>query len=216
MRIRELVHGRAKAMRGRAEAAFLTGDTEAFARFMRGMYADLDECVRHLHENFPPPFELGCSEGCCYCCHSPIWVSTPEAVYLAMEVGARFPARALDMIFHLCARHKRCGYAGAEIWRSMVTCPLLEDGRCLAYEFRPLACRGCNSMDRELCGWAFAMGWAEMLVPRYAPQALASFQYREEIVRAAGTCGLYAMCAPLAAFLPALIGRGRPGHGWLK
>src|SRR5262249_34887036 len=48
---------------------------------------------------------------------------------------------------------------------------LLEEGRCIAYDARPLACRGVNSYDAAACERTFDHPDQDLAVPAYPPQA---------------------------------------------
>ena len=57
----------------------------------------------------------------------------------------------------------------AEYGALQIACPLLVDGRCSAYEARPLECRGYNSMSVEACKRAYE-NYDAWNVPLYLPQ----------------------------------------------
>jgi len=111
-----------------------------------------DGALATVMDEYRPP--LHCREGCSYCCCKPgVLTSIPELLRILDHVQSTFSA---DGIAGLHERARR--YAGLIAGRSFndpvnesVPCPLLVDGRCSAYDVRPLTCRGYNSMSVYAC-----------------------------------------------------------------
>lgn len=106
-----------------------------------------------------PERPRACGPGCAHCCHFPVGVTFGEALLLHEALarrGAEPHQRAL-------AAARALGEATP--WERLVGhgCPLLEHGRCSAYEARPLPCRALASRDARACAAALH-GSAE--VPR--------------------------------------------------
>ncbi|MGR5347163.1 YkgJ family cysteine cluster protein [Vibrio mediterranei] len=98
-------------------------DVEMFQRF----YSLLDIYTSHELA----PFSC-CARGCGQCCHVPVSVSLPEAMYLSHHLN-----RELNL--HPTQKHHE--YDGTP-------CPFLgEDGACSVYEARPIACRLFYAVD---------------------------------------------------------------------
>jgi Fe-S-cluster containining protein len=73
-----------------------------------------------------------CSQGCYYCCNTPVAVTGVEAEYIAHNTGYKIVSMANAKM----KKHSRPGY-----------CPFLREGECSIYEFRPMACRVFTSFD---------------------------------------------------------------------
>ncbi|MBL8735527.1 MAG: YkgJ family cysteine cluster protein [Planctomycetes bacterium] len=97
-----------------------------------------------------PERPRACRDGCAHCCHFPVGVTFGEALRLHLalaEHGAESHQRVLAA----------CRAPGAATpWEQLVghACPLLEHGRCRAYEARPLPCRALASRSAEACAAA--------------------------------------------------------------
>ncbi|MDA0241682.1 MAG: YkgJ family cysteine cluster protein [Proteobacteria bacterium] len=98
--------------------------------------------------------EIACEIGCAWCCYQQVGVTAPQALHIAdyLQRGdAKIPAdAALERLEELDDITN--GMSNVERLKIRRPCALLdEQGACLIYAVRPLACRGCNSMDAEIC-----------------------------------------------------------------
>jgi hypothetical protein len=97
---------------------------------------------------------LACSSGCAYCCHLRVQVQPYEAFHLAAWLQRRLDAAHLARVTEaLRTNASKTRVLGEEARkRTSMACALLaEDGRCMAYEARPAACRRCHSTSVEPC-----------------------------------------------------------------
>ncbi len=80
-----------------------------------------------------------CRAGCTACCHdNPRGVTGVERRYLSALVDGWEDAAAIHARFRTLAEQA----TDAESWRrKRIPCPLLQEGRCRAYDRRPIACR---------------------------------------------------------------------------
>ncbi len=106
-----------------------------------------------------------CHKGCDACCHTPVMVSVPEAMYLVEELRAKAPAGQFERYVEFCERAIRqvrdClpmhatprdlgDVSASEVskfsdWyaNSSLSCPFLRGGSCEIYSYRPTMCREC-------------------------------------------------------------------------
>jgi hypothetical protein len=101
--------------------------------------------------------EVACREGCSYCCHLMTEVFAPEVLAIARYVVERFTPEERDRLTRdidafIAATD---GMTAARRMDVSIPCPLLADGRCSAYEVRPMACRAWHSKNAEGCRLAF-------------------------------------------------------------
>jgi hypothetical protein len=92
--------------------------------------------------------QSACRAGCFFCCMQPVEASLPEILLLADHLRGRLAPTELDAVRARCDAYLERvddNPAGPAL------CPLNVDGRCVAYEARPLACRGYNALDAADC-----------------------------------------------------------------
>ncbi|MGD1336120.1 YkgJ family cysteine cluster protein [Vibrio harveyi] len=102
-----------------------TSDTITLNRIYKDVDAFQNKCVVPV---------ASCSKGCCACCHVPVEVTRIEAQFIAKS--AHIPMNDLTS-------NKTREPDGTP-------CPLLKNGICSVYEYRPLACRVFASFDNPL------------------------------------------------------------------
>jgi Fe-S-cluster containining protein len=101
-----------------------------------------------------PNNDVACVKGCSFCCYLPVTVSSHEAIMVVQHVQkylsedhvlAIIRQSELNMQQMLSLSHEECE-------RTNIKCPLLsDDGRCLCYDVRPIACRRYNSRNAGVC-----------------------------------------------------------------
>jgi Fe-S-cluster containining protein len=97
--------------------------------------------------------KLACREGCYFCCHVKVDAHAPEILYAADYLRRTLSAAQIQEIVARSRAHAQ-KIAPMTVQQQMTTnnrCPLLVEGRCIAYEARPLACRRHHAMDVKLC-----------------------------------------------------------------
>jgi Fe-S-cluster containining protein len=91
---------------------------------------------------------IACASGCAWCCHQPVFVTPPEAFFVADQIRTRTGTIAA-MERALSAVAGRQADAERVPW---VRCPLLgDDNLCSVYASRPLACHAYVSIRVEDC-----------------------------------------------------------------
>jgi hypothetical protein len=105
-----------------------------------------------------PVLDLACTAGCDACCHLHVSVSALEALLVAAFLRDTLSAEELASVrarVDRAAKRVR-GMNQGERVLARVACPLLHEGRCIAYPVRPLACAGASSTDAAICDRALA------------------------------------------------------------
>lgn len=103
---------------------------------------------------------LACHQGCAACCDLRVAATAPEILLIAQYIVATKPAFA-GIGVDLADRVARDAAitSGLDDERRLALrrpCPFIEDGLCLIYRVRPLACRGHASFDKAACAEAMA------------------------------------------------------------
>ena len=101
---------------------------------------------------------LECRKGCATCCTLRVTATAPEVLHLAHHVRESL---APDVCARLVRRLVEAdelthGLDEAERVRLRQPCPCIENGACVIYLARPLACRGHASHSRRACAQAAA------------------------------------------------------------
>jgi Fe-S-cluster containining protein len=157
-----------------------------------------------------------CGEGCHWCCYLKVSVTAPEVLLLARhlqqhtapEALARIQTRALELT------HDARIFSADEKAEAKLACPLLSDsGACSAYEARPLACRGWNSFDAEVCR-RFLDDDAELPFMN-EPQARAYAIVGIGLRQSAASAGLVAEMLELTSALAIALGEPNALERWL-
>jgi Fe-S-cluster containining protein len=140
------------------------GETLTYERLRNGIRLDAvisaagdvaryaDEALAIVEDEYRP--RLHCQENCFYCCCKPgVLATIPEFLRLLDHVRSTFTAEAVEALIDRARRYAAQidGRSFDDLVDELVPCPLLVDGRCSAYEVRPLVCRGYNSTNVDAC-----------------------------------------------------------------
>lgn len=138
--------------------------------------AALDEASTRLLAVLPPARPLACSRGCAHCCKQRVSVTPLEVLELAAHLQRELDAATLEQLRErVRASAARVRGLSAKQQRGM-PCPLNQpDGSCMAYDSRPLLCRGANSFDASACARPGAA------IPSYLELAEAAALAQEEL-----------------------------------
>ncbi|MCC6554170.1 MAG: YkgJ family cysteine cluster protein [Polyangiaceae bacterium] len=130
------------------------------------------ELGARVMERIAPSSASACRDGCAFCCHLKIIATAPEVLRLSEHLLAtRAPAELAAIRDRVSRADDRTrGMTTDQRARAKLACPLLEGGRCAAYEARPLACRGANSLDAARCERGFERPEEDVELPIYKPQ----------------------------------------------
>ncbi len=194
---------------------FAASDADAIGE---GALGWLDDALAMVKARLPPERPTGCAEGCAYCCHLKVLVSPSEAIHLGRHLRA---TRTADELSSLRARlasadQKTRGLGTRERAALQLACPLLVDGRCSAYEARPLHCAGANAYDPRDCARAFASPEVDVPVAFYVPQAQLADVITAGISRASFRTGHVGAMLELIAALSLVLEDPSREEAWLR
>lgn len=110
----------------------------------------VDQMIDQMGPSTP---KLGCSNGCSWCCYQSVPATAPEIfrlmAYMTEKLDHEQRKRAAARIIDI--DDKTRGLTTKERFHPDWPCPLLENGACVVYSSRPLACRGMSSLDDGAC-----------------------------------------------------------------
>ena len=102
--------------------------------------------------------QRACRDGCAYCCYVPrVLVTLPELARIAEAVATWTPEQIVALRARL-ETHATAEASGTASPSLAPPCALLVDGRCSAYDVRPLVCRGQHAYDVRECEEHFETG----------------------------------------------------------
>lgn len=118
-------------------------------KFVRKLDMASDSAIDSLDTS-----QVACRKGCWHCCTNMVSAKIPEVLALAAYIRENWDHEQRN---ELGARLSQYEEASARVPTGQreallrAPCPLLKDEVCIAYEVRPLACRGMNSADVSAC-----------------------------------------------------------------
>jgi len=97
--------------------------------------------------------DIACKKGCSWCCFKQVGVSPLEVFLIAEHLkNKRIEISLEDMKSRLTALDRQTNGLSSEArLAAQLPCAFLVEDSCSIYEVRPLACRGGNSIDADLC-----------------------------------------------------------------
>jgi hypothetical protein len=127
--------------------------------------ASLDEVMaRWMELDVPGEDKPACARGCSHCCHVRVEVTAPEVFALERYLRAH-PDAQRDARIGSTARAVE-GMDGRAHHLAQVPCALLgDDGACVVYPARPLACRRAHSTDASVCAAVHADPTLDARIP---------------------------------------------------
>ncbi len=140
------------------------------------LFAILDETFQHARTRVEQSAERAhhaCAAGCAFCCYLPVDVTVLEALALVAYLQQTLPPDALQRLRERIATTaaKIHGLSYEDHTLAKIPCALLQNGACVAYAKRPLACRAWTSTSKQRCEAIFQHGDPVSMLPPLDMQA---------------------------------------------
>lgn len=116
------------------------------------LHSKIDDTVEEA-KSFGVRF--GCENGCSYCCTLRVEALAPEIFYIAKKLKMSLQSDELRKLTESLNIFSEKAKGLSQIEHE-IPCPMLSDGKCTIYDFRPAMCRKFNSLDAEVCKDPFA------------------------------------------------------------
>lgn len=96
---------------------------------------------------------IACHKGCATCCTIRVTATAPEILLIARFIRSATPeAWAVDLVQRVAeANATTCGLSETQRVALRRRCPFIDNGVCVIYPVRPLACRGHACYDKHAC-----------------------------------------------------------------
>jgi Fe-S-cluster containining protein len=118
-------------------------------RIMHHLNQLVDRHIGDYHKELIKP--VACKAGCNYCCHSRPVATMPEILYLFDGIQKTFSRPEIEGLIQRIEEFEIAGSKAKFQRTTPMPCPLLVNGLCSAYEYRPILCRMMASTDANLC-----------------------------------------------------------------
>ncbi len=110
----------------------------------------IDSLLKHAHSE---DVSVDCKKGCSMCCYQPVFAVSHEIDSLYNFINQNLAKQKKIEILKRAqeTNNRRRRLSKEALYNQKEACPLLEDGSCLAYEARPMACRIYLSLSVDSC-----------------------------------------------------------------
>jgi len=152
------------------------------------MYGAIDSLIDSLSEYAERQNKrIDCKKGCEWCCHQPVFALGYEMEYLNDFVRHNFNEEIQDEIKKRAVdkNEKLSMLVEADLLNAKYPCPLLENGACMAYQARPMACRIYLSSDVKTCLNFYQKPKSKISIPALLNLTLRTGQMMNEGFKAA-------------------------------
>lgn len=141
----------------------------------------LSEFAKHQNQ------QIDCKKGCEWCCHQPVFALDYEMDYLIDFIKRNFdkPTQIEIKTRAENKNNKLSFLKETDLLNSKFPCPLLQNGACIAYRARPMACRIYLSLDVNSCVRFFKNPGKEDSIPALLNLPLRTGQMMNEGFKAA-------------------------------
>lgn len=129
-------------------------DKAAFFSVIKEMYTAIDGLIDSFSEMAQQQGQaIECKLGCEWCCHQPVFALDYELDFLQNYIEEFFDkeTKASIKTKAILKQEKLSELKDDQLLNSKYACPLLNEGACIAYEARPMACRIYLSSSAKTC-----------------------------------------------------------------
>lgn len=116
------------------------------------LHKRIDSVVSHVKSK---GVRFGCESGCSHCCNLRVEALAPEVFYIARKLRSERPIRDIESLIEKLKEFSQRA-KGLRTTEHLIPCPMLSNGRCSIYEYRPMMCRKYNSLDASVCETPFS------------------------------------------------------------
>lgn len=131
--------------------------------------------------------QIDCKKGCEWCCHQPVFALDYEMDFLIDFIKNNFDKVAQKVIVARAKiKNNKLSFLNeTDLLNSKYPCPLLQNGACIAYKARPMACRIYLSHDINSCLQFYKNPGKETSIPALLNLPLRTGQMMNEGFKAA-------------------------------
>jgi Fe-S-cluster containining protein len=136
------------------KVVFSNNSKEVLFEAIKEMYSSIDALIDSLTEfTKTQNQQIDCKKGCEWCCHQPVFALDYELEYLNEFIQNNFDEKVKKQIADRAElkKQKLSLLTEAELFNAKSPCALLQNGACIAYQARPMACRIYLSNNVNSC-----------------------------------------------------------------
>jgi Fe-S-cluster containining protein len=163
-------------------------DQEVLFESVSEMYASIDSLIETLTEFAQKQHHrIDCKKGCEWCCHQPVFALDYELKYLNDFISRNFSEEIQNEIKKRAGNknNKLSMLKEIDLLNAKYPCPLLENGACIAYSARPMACRIYLSGNVNSCLNFYHQPQSKTSIPALLNLSLRTGQMMNEGFKAA-------------------------------
>jgi len=131
--------------------------------------------------------QIDCKKGCEWCCHQPVFALDYEMDFLIDFIKSNFDkVSQKEIVTRAKNKNNKLSFLKeTDLLNSKFPCPLLQNGACIAYQARPMACRIYLSLNVNSCVRFFKNPGNEASIPALLNLPLRTGQMMNEGFKAA-------------------------------
>lgn len=156
---------------------------ESVCQMMANTYTSIEHYAGEWRKKADKP--VACRSGCAFCCTQIVWVTEPEAIYLAETAREnKVAGMLLERVEEIL--QMTTGRSVAERTKDPIVCPFVfTDNSCFVYSARPVACRALYAANVRECidsvkggAGVHYFGWPAKMATDYRTGVVAALSER--------------------------------------